>query len=138
MASSPKQPQKPTDFEPPPRRNRAAAIGIDAGRIGRPAFERAGFAEPGLVLRWKEIVGAEIARIAQPLRLVSGPSGGILTLKAEPAAAIFLQHEGRALCARINAYLGRPVVQRLRFIPGEIAHEPPADGANQAAGCATR
>jgi hypothetical protein len=71
-------------------------------------------------LRWNEIVGLEIARFAQPLRMTEGPSGGVLTLRADPAASVFLQHESRALCSRINSYLGRPAVQRLRFVAGNM------------------
>jgi hypothetical protein len=121
MTRAPKQPDAAA---PPARRARVAAIGRDAGQLGRAAFDRAGFAEPGLVLRWREIVGAHVARIATPVRLSQGASGGVLTLRADPAAALFLQHESRALCARINTYLGRPAVERLKFIPGEIASEP--------------
>jgi len=125
LAHTQKQSHKSPDVEPQ-RRNRVATIGPDAGSVARAAFERMGFSEPGLVLRWKEIVGPETARIARPLRLVEGRSGGVLTLKADPAAALFLQHESRALCGRINSYLGRPAVQRLRFVPGEIALEAPS------------
>jgi hypothetical protein len=118
--------EKPSPtIEAPVRRNRTAAVGLDAAEIGRKAFARAGFVDCGLVLRWREIVGAEVARIARPLKLVDGPTGGTLTLKADPAAALFLQHESRALCARVNAWLGRPAVQRLRFVPGEIAPNAP-------------
>ena len=106
------------------RRNRAGVIAFDASAVSRAGFLRAGFSDPGLVLRWKEIVGAEVARIARPLKLVDESRGGVLTLRADPAAALFLQHESRALCARINAWLGRPAVQRLRFVPGDIASEP--------------
>jgi hypothetical protein len=74
-------------------------------------------------MRWKEIVGPEVARIARPLRLAQGPTGGVLTLKGDSAASVFLQHESRALCGRINAYLGRDAVQRLRFVAGDIAEE---------------
>ena len=98
-------------------------MGIDTAILARAAFRRAGFDDATLVLRWREIVGPEVARIARPLRLSESPSGTVLTLKADPAAALFLQHESRALCARITAYLGR-VVHRLRFVPGEIALEP--------------
>ena len=112
-------------IDPPLRRNRTVAVGLDAAEIARKAFARAGFTDCGLVLRWREIVGSDVARIARPLKLVDGPTGGTLTLKADPAAALFLQHESRALCARINSWLGRPAVQRLRFVPGEIAPDPP-------------
>ncbi len=101
------------------RRNRPESIGR-AGDFAAQAFARAGFRDPTLVLRWREIVGPEIANFAQPLRLAEGSAGGVLTLKAEPAAAVFLQHETRSLCARINDYLGRPAVVRLRFVKGEI------------------
>ncbi|HEX3432344.1 MAG TPA: DUF721 domain-containing protein [Rhizomicrobium sp.] len=119
MARGAKQP--PPEEGSPQRRGRAAAVAGDAQRLARTGFERAGFPEPGLVLRWQEIVGPEVARIARPLRFSQGATGGVLTLKADPAASVFLQHESRALCGRINAYLGREAVQRLRFVPGEIA-----------------
>lgn len=102
------------------RRNRTQEIGRAADFTAR-AFIRAGFRDPAIVLRWREIVGPEIAKFAQPIRLSEGPSGGVLTLMAEPAAAVFLQHETRSLCSRINTYLGRPAVARLRFVSGEIA-----------------
>jgi len=122
MARGAKQP--PSEEGPPPRRGRAGAVANDAHALARAGFARAGFPEPGLVLRWKEIVGAQVARIARPLRFSEGATGGVLTLRADPAAAVFLQHESRALCGRINAWLGRDAVQRLRFVPGEI----PAEG----------
>lgn len=125
MARARKQSPGPAETEsPPPRRARAAAIGPDAAELGRAAFGRAGFDDPTLVLRWREIAGAEVARIARPVRISQSPSGRVLTLRADPAAAIFLQHESRALCARINSYLGGVAVERLRFIPGEIVAEP--------------
>lgn len=121
MAQTPRDKQ-PDD--PPPRRARADAIGSDASIAARAAFVRAGFFDPTLVLRWNEIAGAETARIARPIRLSEGPSGGVLTLRAEPAAALFLQHESRALCARINAYLGRPAVAKLRVVQGSLTMPP--------------
>jgi len=123
MARARKQREKQADAGPPPRRNRAAAIGLDAADLARAAFRRAGFDEFTLVLRWREIAGAEVAAIAQPLRLTQGASGGTLTLKVDPAAALFLQHDSRSLCSRINTYLGGPAVQSFRFVPGEIAAE---------------
>ncbi len=131
MARARKQPQDIAEAEPPRRRSWAAAIGPDAAQLGRAAFARAGFDDPTLVLRWREIAGPDVARIARPLRISQGPSGMVLTLRADPAAAVFLQHESRALCARINAYLGRAAVERLRFVPGELAAEPaPPSGNN--------
>ncbi|MGA9795429.1 MAG: DUF721 domain-containing protein [Rhizomicrobium sp.] len=99
------------------RRNRADNVGRDAGSLAATAFARVGFADPTLVLRWPQIVGSEVARIARPIRLTSE---GMLTVLSEPAAALFLQHESRALCERINAYLGRKAVSKLRFVQGRV------------------
>jgi hypothetical protein len=102
------------------RRNRVGVVGNDVRFVAERAFVRAGFADSTLVLRWSEIAGAEVASLARPVKLAEGPSGGVLTLKAEPAASVFLQHETRTLCDRINAYLGRPAVHRLRFVYGTL------------------
>ncbi len=118
--------QTPNDKQPePPRRGRVGEVSGDATLAARGAFVRAGFSDPTLVLRWSEIAGPDTARLARPLRLTDSPSGGVLTLKAEPAAALFLQHESRALCARINSYLGRVAVVRLKFVQGTLADAPP-------------
>jgi hypothetical protein len=101
-------------------------IGADAGMVGGTAFARAGFSDPTLVLRWSEIAGPEVARLAQPLKFSEGPSGGTLTLRAAPGAALFLAHEKRTLCERINAYLGRPAVSQLKFSQGALLPRPPA------------
>ena len=82
------------------------------------------WSDPSFVLRWTEIAGPEVARIAQPLRLAQDKSGGVLTLKAEPGAALFLQHESRSLIARINAYLGAAAIQRLKFVQAPLAARP--------------
>ena len=118
MAETRKDKQQPDS--PSSRRGRATPLGAEAGLTGQTAFVRAGFTDPTLVLRWEEIAGSETAALAQPLKLSDGPSGGVLTLKAEPGAALFLQHESRSLCERINAYLGRPAVARLRFVQGTV------------------
>jgi len=121
MARTPKETQ---EAAPPARRNRAQAVSGDAGSVATAAFLRAGFTDPTLILRWEEIAGPEVARIARPMKFSDGPSGGILTLRAAPGAALFLAHEKRPLCDRINAYLGRPAVTQLKFSQG--AFVPPS------------
>ena len=116
-------PQDKQDDAPPARRNWAASVGRDSGATGAVAFVRAGFSDPALVLHWVEIAGAEVARIARPVRFSA--KDGTLTLLAEPAAALFLGHESRALAGRINAYLGRPAVTRLKFVQGRLTMPSP-------------
>jgi hypothetical protein len=118
-----------------PRRNRADAVAAGAGPAAAMAFARAGFDDPSLVLRWAEIAGPELARLAQPLRLAHGRLGDTLTLRAVPGAALFLAHEKRALAERINAYLGRPAVTRITFVQGVMAGPPLPGQAGNARGC---
>jgi len=110
--------------EQPARRHWAEAVARDAAAVGQAAFRRAGFNDPSLVLRWDAIAGPEVAQLARPLRLTEGPHGGVLTLLALPGAAVFLQHESRALCDRINTFLGRAAVARLRFVQGPLKPRP--------------
>ncbi len=116
-----------SEDKPPPRRNWVSPVSADTGAVGRAAFARAGFSDPTLVLHWTEIAGPATARLARPLRLSQGAQGGLLTLLAEPGAAVFLQHETRALCDRINTFLGRPVVARLKFVQGPLTQRPPPE-----------
>jgi hypothetical protein len=125
---------KETQEDPPQRRGRIIPVGGDASAAAAMAFARAGFADPTLVLRWSEIAGPEVARLAQPVKFSEGPSGGILTLRALPGAALFLAHEKRPLCERINAYLGRPAVAQLKFTQGAFLPRPPLPRPGKPAG----
>jgi hypothetical protein len=136
MARTPtkKQSEPTRQGSAPERRNRTLPLAAEAKFIGATAFARAGFADPALVLRWREIAGPEVARLAHPLKLADGPSGGTLTLRAAPGAALFLSHEKRALCERINAYLGRPAVTQIKFSQGTLTVRPPPAKSGKAAG----
>lgn len=131
-----KQPdrRKPVEDAPPQRHNRPLPVGMDARSAGAFAFVRAGFSDPALVLRWSEIAGAAVARLAQPVKLSQGPSGGTLTLRAAPGAALFLSHEKRSLCERINAYLGHQAVVQVKFVQGAPLPARPAPQAQKAPG----
>jgi hypothetical protein len=123
MARTPSQKQSDKQAQTPPsRRSWVAPVAGDIRLAGGAAFARAGFSDPSLVLHWAEIAGPEIARIARPLKF--NESGGVLTLLAEPGAALFLGHDARALAARINAYLGREAVTRVKFVQGALTPPP--------------
>lgn len=107
-----------------PRRGRALPLADDALAQTAGALSHAGFADPALVLRWEEIAGAEVARVAAPLKLQEGPDGAILTLQSEPGAAVFLQHETRALIERLNGFLGAKRITRVRFVPAHLGDKP--------------
>lgn len=119
------KPKSGDDDTLPERRGWVSQIAPDILASAKPALSRAGFLDPALILHWPEVAGAETARLCRPLRLSQSAQGGVLTLLAEPAAAVFLQHETRSLCDRINAYFGHPLVARLRFVQAPLAQRPP-------------
>ena len=119
---------------PRPRHGWARAAGETALGEAGTAFARAGFTDAGLVIRWAEIAGPNIARIARPAKWQEGPEGATLTLKCEAGATVLLQHQTRELIERLNAYLGHGRVARLKFLPGRLASlpEPPPHPAPMA------
>lgn len=75
-----------------------------------------------LAARWREIVGPEIARRTEPVKLVRGRNGGPASLEirvAGPAAAI-IQHQAHEVLARVNLFLGPDAVQKLRIVQGPL------------------
>ena len=117
-----KRAKRPSDApeSPTARRGRAGAAGQDALGHAVAALHRAGFLDATLVLRWREIAGVDIARIAEPLKLTDGPDGQVLTLKCDPGAAVFLQHQTRDLIERLGRYLGPGRIARVRLISSEF------------------
>jgi hypothetical protein len=102
------------------RRGKAVAAGEDALRHVAGACARAGFLDANLVLRWADIAGPEVARIARPMKWHAGESGAVLTVMCDPGAIVFLQHETRGLIERLNRYLGNDRIARLKLVPGRL------------------
>jgi hypothetical protein len=83
------------------------------GRCLADSFKRQGFASGELVIHWEEIVGAEIAACAEPIRMVwTRPSDpdesppATLVLRVEGPAAIEIQHQSAVIVERVNRYFG--------------------------------
>ncbi len=78
---------------------------------------------PGaLMARWREVVGPDIARRTEPVKLVRGRNGGPSSLEirvAGPAAAL-IQHQAHDILARVNLFLGAEAVQKLRIVQGPL------------------
>ena len=70
-----------------------------------PAARRQGFAAVEVIVRWAKIVGAELARRCQPVKLDFQPGTrerGTLVLQAAGGAALELQHIAPQVIERIN------------------------------------
>lgn len=103
-----------------------------AGKSLRPFLkqmdQRFGQGAEALAARWREVVGPEIARRTEPVKLVKARPGAGATLEirvAGPAAAI-IQHQAHEVLARVNLFLGPEAVQKLRIVQGPLRRpEPP-------------
>lgn len=92
------------------------------------SFARQGFASAELVTRWPDIVGAEIAQHAEPLKMQwprtpdgETPEPGTLMLRVEGPAAIEIQHLAPQILERVNRFFGFQAVGRLTIRQAPIA-----------------
>jgi hypothetical protein len=127
MSQSAKRKIKQETFGTTARHGWARAAGEGVLGQAREGLARAGFTDATLLLRWAEIVGPHIARVALPQRWQDGPEGAVLTLKCEAGAAVLLQHQTRMLIERLNTYLGHGRIIRLKLVPGRLTEraDPP-------------
>ncbi|HEY3948506.1 DUF721 domain-containing protein [Phenylobacterium sp.] len=124
---------------PPPPLSRAV------NRSLKPLDARFSQGGGALEARWREVVGPEIAKRTEPVKLVRGRNGGPSSLEirvAGPAAAI-IQHQAHEILARVNIFLGADAVQKLRIVQGPLQNKaelpasrprrlPPLDAAAEA------
>jgi hypothetical protein len=83
-------------------------------------FKRQGFATRELVTRWAEIVGADVAAHAEPLKIQwprpvadQPPEPATLVLRVEGPVALEIQHASDVIIARVNQFFGWQAVGRL-------------------------
>jgi hypothetical protein len=96
------------------RRARGAplALGGLIPALTRPAFRKRSPDAAQILADWPQVVGPEVARMAEPVRI----SAGTLTLACTGPAAMELAMGAPALIQRINAHLGRIAVRKLAFV----------------------
>jgi hypothetical protein len=94
-------------------------------------FAKQGFASTELVVRWTEIVGAEIAGHAEPEKIRwprprdgKTPEPGTLVLRVEGPAAVEIQHLSAVILERVNRFLGWQAVGSLRLRQAPLRRKP--------------
>ena len=111
----------------PNRRPRSAAPLADlVGSCLNTAFARQGFAAVEIVTHWEDIVGADLARRSEPMRLTwprreDPDSIGTLTIRVEGAYALELQHLAPVVIERVNRYFGWCCVGRIALRQGPVS-----------------
>jgi hypothetical protein len=129
---------RPPHRPPPP-------LGRSLNKTLKALDERFGQGPGALQARWREIVGAEIARRTELVKLSKPRDGGPASLEirvAGPAAAL-IQHQAPEIVARVNLFLGAGAVNKLRIVQGPLRavgdaarpirrKPPPLDAAQEA------
>lgn len=117
------------------------------GSLFKDVFAKQGFASRELVTRWAEIVGADIATCAEPLKIqwprpIEGQpeQPATLILRVEGPRALEIQHSSTVILERVNRFFGWSAIGRIALrqaplsrrtsgaikrppAPGDIAHE---------------
>lgn len=102
------------------------------GRITGRTMNRRGFSDSRMLENWAAIVGPQLATMSQPVRLSRRKSGrdgedtagGVLTVKAEGAIALEIQHLSPQIIDRLNSYYGHAAISRLNIIQGPVTITP--------------
>jgi hypothetical protein len=105
-----------------PQRRPPPPAGRGLSKLVRDLDAKFGQGAGALTARWREVVGADIARRTEPVKLVKGRNGGPSSLEirvAGPSAAI-VQHQAHEILARVNLFLGADAVQKLRIVQGPL------------------
>ena len=105
-----------------PQRRPPPPLGRALGKTLREFDAKFGQGPGALQARWREVVGAEIAKRTEVVKLTKGRNGGPSSLEirvAGPAAAI-IQHQAHEILARVNLFLGADAVQKLRIVQGPL------------------
>ncbi len=97
-------------------------IGTLLPQVTRPAFRRTSPATAQVMADWTAIVGPALAGVTRPQRLTAGQ----LTIACSGPIAMELQHLADELVGRINTYLGKQAVKRLRFVQTRAPAPPPS------------
>jgi hypothetical protein len=91
-------------------------------------FAKQGFASTELVTHWADIVGQDVAALAEPIKMqwprtVSGdpPEPATLVLRAEGPAAIEVQHLSGTIIDRVNQFFGWRAVGRVALRQAPLA-----------------
>lgn len=105
----------------------------------REAGARRGFAEHRILTQWRDIAGAELARLTRPVRIsYRGHAPGLgatLVVVAEGAVAHEVNHLAGSIVERVNRVCGHRAIARLRVVqtaglgvaPAPAAPPPAAD-----------
>ena len=95
------------------------ALAATLPKVTKATLRRRGLAHAAFLNDWEAIVGADLAALCRPEKLVSGQAAGgeekVLYLRVAGAASIEIQHLSGHIIERINGHFGYRAVDGLRI-----------------------
>jgi hypothetical protein len=114
-----------------PQRSFAKPLSQLVGKTIADALARQGFASTGLITHWPEIVGAEVAAHAEPMRMQwprrvheDDPEPATLILRVEGPVALEIQHLSGVIIERVNRFFGFRAVGRIAIRQAPLVRRP--------------
>ena len=105
-----------------PRRSQAKPLSQLVSKTIADILAKQGFAQTGLVTHWAEIVGADIADHAEPMRMMwprrvheDDPDPATLVLRVEGPVALEIQHLSGVIIEKVNRFFGWRAVGRIQI-----------------------
>ncbi|MGD9639081.1 MAG: DUF721 domain-containing protein [Alphaproteobacteria bacterium] len=97
-------------------------LGDMLSHIAKPILGKRGFVETDIIMRWQDIVGAELAKATRPQK-ISFPrgrrDGGVLHIMTNGGGeALLLQHRGKIVIEKINAFFGYKAIEKISIVQG--------------------
>ena len=80
-----------------------------------------------LTARWREIVGETLARRTEPSKLTKSRTGdgATLEIRVDGPSAALIQHQTGEILQRLDLFLGKGAVTKLRIVQGPLSAPPP-------------
>lgn len=88
-----------------------------------PAARKRGFAQSEILMRWPEIIGADLGSRSAPEKLKYGKGASMeatLVIRADGPTALELQHLETQILERINTYYGYRAVAKIQYLQGYV------------------
>lgn len=120
-----------------PTRSYAKPLSQLLGKTIADLLAKQGFASTGIITHWPEIVGADIADHAEPMRMIwprrvheDDPEPATLVLRVEGPVALEIQHLSGVIIEKVNRFFGWRAVGRIQIRQAPLARRakkpPPA------------
>ena len=105
-----------------PTRSYAKPLSQLLGKTIADLLAKQGFASTGIITHWPDIVGAEIADHAEPMRMIwprrvheDDPEPATLVLRVEGPVALEIQHLSGVIIEKVNRFFGWRAVGRIQI-----------------------